>query len=123
MTIALRYFVIAKKYQKQGSLKDANKAVYFYYTRMEQILRLLKQCEKRQSLRQLLKEQTIDLKEVDAKEWMYFYETMNDYTFSKNGVTSSQAEEVQRLYEIVRAIFYREKKIWMRWYYKYIRCI
>ena len=123
LTIALRYFVIAKKYQKQGSLKDANKAVYFYYTRMEQILRLLKQCEKRQSLRQLLKEQTIDLKEVDAKEWMYFYETMNDYTFSKNGVTSSQAEEVQRLYEIVRAIFYREKKIWMRWYYKYIRCI
>lgn len=123
LIIALRYAIITKKHQKEGSLQDENRAVYFYYVRIEQILRLLKQCGKKQSLRQLLQEQTILVDGVDATEWIRFYETMNDYTFSQNGATASQAAEGRQLYEMVRTAFYRKKKIWMRWYYKYIRCI
>lgn len=120
---ALRYLIITKRHQRQEGLEDANKVVYFYYTRMEQILRLQKKCGKKQCLRQLLKEQAISLDGVDVREWLHFYETMNDYTYSKEGVTKHQVEEVKRLYEMVRNAYYREKKIWMCWYYKYIRCI
>lgn len=123
LIIVLRYAIITKKHQKEGSLQDENRAVYFYYARIEKMLRLLRQCGKKQSLRQLLQEQTVSMDGVDAAEWISFYETMNDYTFSQNGVTASQAVEGRRLYEMVRTAFYRKKKIWMWWYYKYIRCI
>ncbi len=123
LVIGLRYGIITKKYEKEGNVENANKALYFYYIRMEQILRIQKYCGKEQSLRQLLQEQAIAIDGVDAKVWLHFYELMNDYTFSKNGVTANQAAEGRQLYETVRAAFYSEKKIWMRWYYKYIRCI
>lgn len=121
--VALRYGIIMRMHQKEGSLENANQAVYFYYTRMEQMLRILKQCGKHQSLRQLLRDQTIELDGIDDDEWLRFYAAINDYTFSKNGVTESQAADGRQLYEMVRTAFYREKKIWTRWYYKYIRCI
>lgn len=123
LVIALRYVLLTKKHEREGSLEDRNRAIYFYYLRMEQLLRILKQCEKKQSLRQLLQEQTLSMDGVDAGEWIRFYETMNDYTFSKDGVTGSQAAEGKQLYEKVRAAFYMEKKVWIRWYYKYIRCL
>ena len=123
LVIALRYALLTKKHEREGSLEDRNRAIYFYYLRMEQLLRILKQCEKKQSLRQLLQEQTLSVDGVDAGEWLRFYETMNDYTFSKDGVTGSQAAEGKQLYEKVRTAFYMEKKVWIRWYYKYIRCL
>lgn len=123
LVVAMRYGIITRKHRKEGNLGDANRAIYFYYTQMEQMLQMLKQCGKNQSLRQLLREQTIKLDGIDADEWLRFYVALDDYTFSKNGVTESQAADGKQLYEMVRAAFYREKKIWTRWYYKYIRCI
>lgn len=123
LVVAMRYGIITRKHRKEGNLGDVNRAIYFYYTQMEQMLRMLKQCGKNQSLRQLLREQTIKLDGIDADEWLRFYVALDDYTFSKNGVTESQAADGKQLYEMVRAAFYREKKIWTRWYYKYIRCI
>lgn len=123
LVVVLRYGIITRKHRKEGNLEDANRAIYFYYTQMEQMLRILKQCGKNQPLRQLLREQRIKLDGIDADEWLRFYVALDDYTFSKDGVTESQAADGKQLYEMVRAAFYREKKIWTRWYYKYIRCI
>ena len=84
------------------------------------ILKLMKKCQKKEELREVIKKETFSVEQITREQFMEIVKIMNCYAYSESGVNAQQTATIKECYVTLRQEFYAHNNWIKRLYYQYI---
>lgn len=106
--------------EKKLERADYNEQTVLYYKSIMRILKLMKKCQKKEELREVIKKETFSVEQITREQFMEIVKIMNCYAYSESGVNAQQTATIKECYVTLRQEFYAHNNWIKRLYYQYI---